>query len=162
MGGLVSGWFIEREGDNKVVQHLIMLGTPNAGSPWPLVEDWVKLTLAIALNGLSTIVYPAKVVAMLTGALEKNIRVTLDEMNPSSDFLNSPAASDDPGIPYSTIAGNTSIIPTALEEQTDGNIIQRLQQRLFSKVVELPFFGIPNDLLSAIAVKSHQYWRQNF
>ncbi|MCC5626046.1 caspase family protein, partial [Nostoc sp. CHAB 5715] len=49
MGGLVSRWFIEREGGNKIVQHLIMLGTPNAGSPWPVVEDWVKLTLGIGV-----------------------------------------------------------------------------------------------------------------
>ncbi|MBD2447385.1 caspase family protein [Nostoc sp. FACHB-152] len=148
MGGLVSRWFIEREGGNKVVQHLIMLGTPNAGSPWPVVEDWVKLTLGIALNGLSLVAWPTKIVAMLMGTLETNIRVALTQMNPASDFLNSLAASDDPGIPYSIIAGNTSIIPAALEEQPQkqSSILKRLQQRLFNKVVELPFFGVPNDI----------------
>ncbi len=147
MGGLVSRWFIEREGGNKVVQHLIMLGTPNAGSPWSVVEDWVKLTLGIGLNGLSLVAWPAKVVAMLMGTLEKNIRVTLAQMNPTSDFLNSLAASDDPGIPYSIIAGNTSIIPVALEEQAEKkSMIERLQKRLFKQVVELPFYGAPNDI----------------
>jgi triacylglycerol esterase/lipase EstA (alpha/beta hydrolase family) len=34
MGGLVSRWFIEREGGNKVVDHLVMCGTPNNGSPF--------------------------------------------------------------------------------------------------------------------------------
>ncbi|MFM7072278.1 MAG: caspase family protein, partial [Planctomycetota bacterium] len=33
MGGLVSRWFIEREGGNRVVDHLVMFGTPNNGSP---------------------------------------------------------------------------------------------------------------------------------
>lgn len=147
MGGLVSRWFIEREGGNKIVQHLIMLGTPNAGSPWSVVEDWVKLTLGIGLNGLSLVAWPAKVVAMLMGTLEKNIRVTLAQMNPTSDFLNSLAASDDPSIPYSIIAGNTSIIPAALEQEADKkSIIERLQQPLFNQVVELPFFGEPNDI----------------
>ncbi|MHC5763759.1 esterase/lipase family protein, partial [Nostoc sp.] len=147
MGGLVSRWFIEREGGNKVVQHLIMLGTPNAGSPWAVVEDWVKLTLGIALNGLSTVAWPAKVIAMLMGTLEQNIRVALAQMNPTSDFIQLLADSDDPGIPYSIIAGNTSIIPAALEEQApEKSIIERLQQRLFKKVVELPFFGTPNDI----------------
>ena len=147
MGGLVSRWFIEREGGNEVVQHLIMLGTPNAGSPWSVVEDWVKLTLGIGLNGLSLVAWPAKVVAMLMGTLEKNIRVSLAQMNPASDFLNSLAASDDPGIPYSIIAGNTSIIPAALEQQAEKkSILERLQQSLFKKVVELPFFGEPNDI----------------
>ncbi len=146
MGGLVSRWFIEREGGNKVVQHLIMLGTPNAGSPWSVVEDWVKLTLGIALNGLSLVSWPAKVVAILMGTLEKNIRVALAQMTPASDFLNSLAASDDPGIPYSIIAGNTSIIPAALEQEAErASIIKRLQQR-FKKVVELRFFGEPNDI----------------
>ncbi|AVH63882.1 caspase family protein [Nostoc sp. 'Peltigera membranacea cyanobiont' N6] len=148
MGGLVSRWFIEREGGNKVVQHLIMLGTPNAGSPWAVVEDWVKLTLGIALNSLATVAPPATVVGTLLGTLEKNIRVSLAQMNPGSEFLNSLAASDDPGIPYSIIAGNTSIIAAALEEQPQkkSSILKRLQQRLFNKVVELPFFGVPNDI----------------
>jgi Caspase domain/Lecithin:cholesterol acyltransferase len=146
MGGLVSRWFIEREGGNKVVQHLIMLGTPNGGSPWAVVEDLVKLTLGIALNGLSIIAPPAKVVAILMGALEQNIRVSLDQMNPNSDFINSLTASDDPGIPYSIIAGNTSIIDAALSQQAEKSILERLQQRLFKKVVELPFFGTPNDI----------------
>ncbi len=35
MGGLVSRWFIEREGGNQVARRLVMLGTPNGGSPWP-------------------------------------------------------------------------------------------------------------------------------
>jgi pimeloyl-ACP methyl ester carboxylesterase len=158
MGGLVSRWFIEREGGNKVVQHLIMLGTPNAGSPWPVVEDWVKLTLGIALNGLSLIAWPASVLAGLMGALEKNMRVALAEMNPASDFLNSLAASDDPGIPYSIIAGNTSIItsiiPAALEQQPEkkSTLLERLQQSLFNKVVALPFSGVPNDI--AVTVDS--------
>ena len=38
MGGLVSRWFIEREGGNRVVRRLVMLGTPNGGSPWPRVR----------------------------------------------------------------------------------------------------------------------------
>ncbi|MEH1814965.1 MAG: caspase family protein [Nostoc sp.] len=153
MGGLVSRWFIEREGGNKVVQHLIMLGTPNAGSPWTVVEDWVKLTLGIALNGLSIIAWPAKIVAMLMCTLETNVRVALAQMNPGSDFLNSLAASDDPGIPYSIIAGNTSIISIATKPEIDrASIIERLQQRLFNRVVELPFFGEPNDI--AVKVNS--------
>ena len=47
MGGLISRWFIEREGGNAIAQHLIMLGTPNAGSPWSTVEDWAVTMLGI-------------------------------------------------------------------------------------------------------------------
>jgi hypothetical protein len=70
MGGLVSRWFIEREGGNRVVQHLIMLGTPNAGSPWPGVQDWVFTALSIGLNQLSAIVLPTKIVDQLLKFLE--------------------------------------------------------------------------------------------
>ncbi|MBD2773570.1 caspase family protein [Iningainema tapete] len=161
MGGLVSRWFIEREGGNKVVQHLIMLGTPNAGSPWPAVEDWVKLTLAVGLNGLSSVAWPASVVAMLMGALEKNLRVALTQMNPKSDFINSLAASHDPGIPYSIIAGNTSIIPAALSQQPS-SVLERLQQSLFKKVVALPFFGVPNDIAVTVdSIKSIPHGRSH-
>ncbi len=45
MGGLVSRWFIEREGGNQVVRRLVMLGTPNGGSPWPKVVDWATVAL---------------------------------------------------------------------------------------------------------------------
>ncbi|MBN4006374.1 caspase family protein [Nostoc sp. LPT] len=154
MGGLISRWFIEREGGNKVVQHLIMLGTPNAGSPWPVVEDWAKLTLGIGLNRLSTVAWPATVLTGLMGILEKNIRVALAELNPNSDFLKSLAASEDPGIPYSIIAGNTSINPTALEQQLEkkSSVLERLEQSLFKKVVNLPFFGVDNDI--AVTVDS--------
>lgn len=83
----------------------------------------------------------------IDGYIRKNIRVALAQMNPTSDFIKSLAASDDPGIPYSIIAGNTSVIPAALEQQApEKSIIERLQQRLFKKVVELPFFGTPNDI----------------
>src|SRR5262249_33849493 len=47
MGGLVARSFIEAQQGNRVVQWLVMLGTPNGGSPWPSVH-------ALALFGLST------------------------------------------------------------------------------------------------------------
>jgi hypothetical protein len=53
MGGLVSRWFIEREGGDRVVRRLVMLGTPNGGSPWPAVADWATTALAVGLNELS-------------------------------------------------------------------------------------------------------------
>ncbi|MHC5720021.1 MAG: esterase/lipase family protein, partial [Nostoc sp.] len=50
MGGLVSRTFIEQEDGNQIVQHLVMLGTPNAGSPWPQIQDWAFTALGIGLN----------------------------------------------------------------------------------------------------------------
>ena len=43
MGGLVSRWFIEREGGNALVDHLVMCGTPNNGSPFGKIDDARKM-----------------------------------------------------------------------------------------------------------------------
>ncbi|MGX9727009.1 MAG: esterase/lipase family protein [Candidatus Electronema sp. VV] len=45
MGGLVSRWFIEQEGGNKIVDHLVMCGTPNVGSPFGKIDAARSLTL---------------------------------------------------------------------------------------------------------------------
>ena len=149
MGGLVSRWFIEREGGNQMVQHLIMLGTPNAGSPWSTVEDLALPLLTIGLNSLSSVFWPAKVLGGLVTALE-TIDVPLDQMKPNSDFLKSLAASDGPGIPYSIVAGNTSIIQPSSEEQA--NKIKALLRKVSKSAVEYPFLGHPNDI--AVLVNS--------
>lgn len=159
MGGLVSRWFIEREGGKAIAQYLIMLGTPNAGSPWSTVEDWAITMLGIGLNGLSTISWSVPVLGALmnvigtaAGAVEA-IDVSLDQMQPGSQFLNNLASSPDPGIPYSVVAGNTSIIPAALESEGDKpSLIKRLTQKLSNRALSLAFFGQPNDI--AVTVDS--------
>src|SRR5262249_17942240 len=115
MGGLISRWFIEREGGNQVVQHLIMLGTPNAGSPWPTVQDWAIAALSIGLNALAEVAWPVQVLSMLVEVLER-IDVSLDQMKPGSTLLQALATNPDPSIPYTIIAGNTNIIPAALQQ----------------------------------------------
>lgn len=147
MGGLISRWFIEREGGNKIVNHLIMLGTPNAGWPWSTVEDWAITLLTFGLNSLSTVAFPVNILANLIAIIEK-IDISVDQMQPGSDFLKSLAASPDPGIPYSIIAGNKSILFANI------NIgkLQRLIQNVCNKSIELAFFGQSNDI--AVSVSS--------
>jgi hypothetical protein len=36
-----------------MIQHLMMLGTPNGGSPWPNVQKWATIAISIGLNSLS-------------------------------------------------------------------------------------------------------------
>jgi ABC-type branched-subunit amino acid transport system substrate-binding protein/uncharacterized caspase-like protein len=152
MGGLVSRWFIEREEGNQVVQHLVMLGTPNAGSPWPTVQDLATLALGIGLNSLSSVAWPVKILGCLVSAIEA-VDVTLDQMKPNSDFLKDLAASPDPGIPYSVIAGNTSIIRAATEQKGEQTSrLKRLIQKLGTQFLEFPFLGQPNDI--AVTVDS--------
>jgi len=160
MGGLVARWFIEREGGNQVAQHLVMLGTPNAGSPWPSLEDWVTTTIGIGLNSLSAVVWPVRALGALVGGIE-TIDITLDEMKPGSQFLQTLTGSPDPGIPYTIIVGNTSIIAAALKSE-DGKEQSRLA-RLWAKLTAknwlydatgLAFFGATNDI--AVSVASSQ------
>ncbi|AOW99995.1 caspase [Moorena producens PAL-8-15-08-1] len=163
MGGLVSRWFIEREGGNQVVGHLIMLGTPNAGCPWSKLEDWALATLSIGLNGLSEFPWPVPVMGMLLKAINRfvdeieTIDISLDQMDPSSEFLEQLAASPDPKVPYSIIAGNTSIIPAALKAEANqtSSPLQRLMQKLFDKAVAMAFFEQPNDIVVTVqSIKS--------
>ncbi len=98
MGGLVSRWFIERERGNRMARRLVMLGTPNGGSPWPQVQDWATTALAVGLNGLSKVIWPASVLAGLVQAVEA-VDVTLDQMVPESSFLKALYASPDLGCP---------------------------------------------------------------
>ncbi len=161
MGGLVSRWFIEQEGGNKVVQHLVMLGTPNAGSPWPKVQDLVFTVLCLGLNQLSAIVWPTKIVAGLVKFLEIN-DYSLDEMQPGSDFLKKLAKNPDPGVRYTIISGDRSISKAAMEvqpEKQQTSPLQRLLKKAFGsavdKVVDLAFFKQPNDIaVTLTSIKS--------
>ena len=154
MGGLVSRWFIEREGGNQIVQHLLMLATPNAGSPWSTLEDWALLTLSIGLNGLSRCTWNVPIVGMLLKAINRSlsslgtIDITLDQMHPNSQFLKTLTASSEPGIPYSISAGDVLLISESSRAQKDQqlDVLERLTQSLFRRVVAAPFFKQANDI----------------
>ncbi|QQE65196.1 caspase [Leptolyngbya sp. BL0902] len=154
MGGLVSRWFIEQEGGKEVVQHLILLGTPSGGSPWPQTVAGITTLLTMVLNGLSKVTFPIVFVSSALKLLAKGVEsietidVTLDQMDPNSDFIKQLAITPDPGIPYTVIAGNIALIPA---DHPQGNLRQRLMERM-KGLMELPFFGIPNDL--AVTVES--------
>jgi pimeloyl-ACP methyl ester carboxylesterase len=158
MGGLVSRWFIEREGGNQIARRLVMLGTPNGGSPWPKVTDWALVALTLGLNHLTAIPWPPAVVGGLAARIEKPT-VTLNEMLPTSQVLADLKQSPDPGIPYVLIAGNTSIIPPAVATPDAGkqSVLARLVARLTSpellhKVANPFFLGEVNDI--AVSVSS--------
>jgi pimeloyl-ACP methyl ester carboxylesterase len=157
MGGLVSRWFIEREGGNQVVHRLVMLGTPNGGSPWPRVFDWATVALALALNHLTAIAWPPSALGGLATWME-NPTVALNEMLPTATVLSELNKSPDPGIPYSMLAGNTSLISGATETFGDKktNPLARLLSRLTSPkllhTVANPFFlDEENDVAVSVA-----------
>jgi WD40 repeat protein/uncharacterized caspase-like protein/pimeloyl-ACP methyl ester carboxylesterase len=149
MGGLVSRSFIEQAGGHQVVQHLIMVGTPNGGSPWSTVQDWAFTALTLGINGLAVSGMPIAALGNLLAGVEA-IDVNLDQMKPGSDFLRSLENSPDPAVPYTVLAGNTSLIKPTTDESA--NRLQRLLNKLGKGALEFPFLGQPNDI--AVSVHS--------
>ena len=152
MGGLVLRWFIEREKGNRVAQHLVTLGAPHAGSPWPTVDGFATTALALGLNGLSAMAWPAKLLGNLAGAIEA-VDVTLDQMAPNSPFLTALGQSADPKVVYTLLVGNTSIIAHAAGDRVLQALLARLTpQRVLHAVTALAFLDKPNDI--AVGVTS--------
>jgi pimeloyl-ACP methyl ester carboxylesterase len=156
MGGLISRWFIEREGGNASVQKLVMLGTPNAGSPWPTIESWATTALAFCLNGMAPVAWPARVLADLVIAL-RYAGVALGQMKNGSQFLETLSASADPKVAYVILAGNTSTIRSnGACEGAEMSRVQRLLERLspcalLHGVTGMAFFREPNDIAVSVA-----------
>lgn len=151
MGGLLSRWFIEREGGNQVVQHLVMLGTPNGGSPWSVIQDWGFVMLGAGLNQMSQIVWPVKAIAGLLDFLDKNAAKALDQMQRDSEFLAKLAANPDPRVRYTIIAGDRSLESAALGSGSNTNmrfqlLVQKLLGKAVDQVVDLVFFNERNDI----------------
>lgn len=154
MGGLVSRWFIEQEGGNQIVQHLVMLGTPNAGSPWPAVQDMAFALLGFGLNQLPEIVWTAKVVADLAAKSLEFLEAkdyALDQMQPDSEFFKAIANNQDPQVPYTIIAGDRSL-PTLQSPDRLRRLMAKLFTPAINKVVDgLVFGGEPNDIAVHLA-----------
>lgn len=158
MGGLVSRWFIEHLGGDRVVQTLVMLGTPNQGSPWPTVEDWATAAIGIGLNKLGGLFWPAATLGSLMAKFEEAAGASLEQMTPGSRLLEDLAASPDPGVRYCIVAGNTSLPQETLEPRGPGGESRLL--RLFEKLnlqsvihatASLAFFAQPNDMAASVS-----------
>lgn len=126
------------------------LGAPHAGSPWPTIQGWATTALAIGLNGLTQMAWPARLLGDLVGAVE-TVDVTLDEMAPNSSFLAELAQSADPEVPYSLLVGNTSIMPAAAQTGELSSLLAKLSpQRVLHAGTALAFFGVANDIAVSI------------
>jgi pimeloyl-ACP methyl ester carboxylesterase len=150
MGGLVSRWFIEREGGNKVVDHLVMCGTPNNGSPFGQVDDARKvlnLLTGLAMNYMPTLVPFSSTVIMLLNR-SKKLTPTLEQMNPGSDFIKTLNSSDDPGIPYTILAGDIA----TYKEPSDLFFARMLDKVGRSFIFDILFAHKANDI--AVGVES--------
>jgi pimeloyl-ACP methyl ester carboxylesterase len=127
MGGLVSRWLIEKLSGNQVVSRLVMLGTPNNGTPWADVRDLAATLLTYALNG-AAFLKPWMFVLNIAGKITHGTQVTLNQMDKDDGIYKSLNDGTDPGIPYTIIAGNTKeLIP---DYEKTATVIMKLFTRL--------------------------------
>ena len=149
MGGLISRWMIEREGGSSMIEHLVMAGTPNGGSPWPTVQDWAMAAVGFGLNLLGTAPWPLQALGGLLGLIEK-IDHPLDQMKPGSDLLKTLQSSEDPGTRYTSIMGDV----TAHDASERIEQRARVAKRVLRKAASTAFLNDPNDV--AVGAESMQ------
>ena len=150
MGGLVSRWFIEREAGNAVVDHLVMCGTPNHGSPFGQVDGARKilsLLMNVSLNFFpAAIPFTGVVLAVLN--YTKKLTPTLEQMHPASEFITTLNRSADPGMPYTILAGDVD----AYREPSGEFFANLLTKAGQSTMFEVLFARQANDI--AVGVES--------
>lgn len=136
MGGLVSRWMIEQEGGNQLVDHLVMCGTPNNGSPYGKIDLARKAMNMLTMVSINFFPAFAAVGGAIITALNRSKKITaaLEDMNPSSDFMKDLNGSDDPCIRYTILAGDIkqyqdpgdNLFPKLLDKAGKGKLFDLL------------------------------------
>jgi pimeloyl-ACP methyl ester carboxylesterase len=153
MGGLLSRWMIEKLGGNKQVSKLVMLGTPNNGTPWADVRDLAEALLTYAING-AAFLKPWMFLLSGLGKLAKGTQVTFKQMDSQTGIYKELNMGVDPGLQYVIVGGNTKLIDPGFDKTA--NLIQRLFKKIKKRGVydalDLALFKKPNDI--AVSVDS--------
>lgn len=147
MGGLVSRYLIEELGGNKIISHLIMVGTPNSGSEISKItdyRDWGIVLLGLAINSPWSFSAAASILTILKAS--KKLTPTLEQMGIGSSTVKKLAKSDNPKIQYSIIAGH---LDKYLSNNKDA---KSLLDKLFKLGGKLFYGTSPNDI--AVGVDS--------
>ncbi|MDB5202344.1 MAG: caspase [Ferruginibacter sp.] len=147
MGGLVSRYYIEKLEGHKDVQQLIMLGTPNNGTPWADVRDLAETLLTYALNG-AAFLKPWMLLLSVVGRFTKGTQVCMKQMDAKTGIyntLNKDAATE---MPYTILVGNTQKI--MVNHEATENLLQRVfktvKQRGAYAALDTLLFKKPNDI----------------
>lgn len=153
MGGLVSRWFIEKLGGSKVVRKLIMLGTPNNGTPWVDVRDLLESMLTFGING-AAFLQPWLFVINLAGKLAKGAQVAFKQMDSDTGIYKALNDTTDPGISYGIVAGNTQEMVADFDTKASAiaQLLTRLRKRGGYMALDALLFKKPNDI--AVTVTS--------
>jgi pimeloyl-ACP methyl ester carboxylesterase len=170
MGGLVSRYFIEKLEGDKLVKQLVMAGTPNAGSPFGKLADWIDSTknvLNMAITFMPGIIPTAARFLAALRLAQKGLDhaadgaekiKTLPQMKPGSDFLtelNGPASTVH-GVRYSIVAGDASIYRTDEKESR----MKRFFDKVLVEVGDLANVEHKHDtVVSLKSIKNSDVWK---
>ncbi|MEL7499473.1 MAG: caspase family protein [Planctomycetota bacterium] len=150
-GGLIARWLIERESGNDFVDSAVLCGTPNFGSPLGqigLAKSVAKTLTTLAINFLPGIGLLGSLLHYLVKL--DSLTVTMEQLNPESEFLSTLNESKDPEVAYTLVAGNA--IDAELGDTWVAGLLKRLSD---SKVHQLAFNGAVNDLLVSAGSAQH-------
>ncbi|MEM9528619.1 MAG: hypothetical protein AAGA31_18540, partial [Bacteroidota bacterium] len=152
MGGLVTRGFIELYGGNKIVTAHLQFGTPNGGSPYGNVAQWITPLLSRALDaGAAYHPYLRPLLALRW--FVNQVLVTLQEMKVGSEVFKTLAEGDRGEVPYYLVNGDIGLIPDVTAE--DLSFFQRILERLdWQEAAQKVFFQAPTDV--AVSVESQQ------
>lgn len=134
MGGLISRRLIQYEGGNNFVKHLILVGVPSGGSEIATLGKSVLGLLTHAMNVTGPLKYAISGLCFLLKKMELNLTGTLEQLQPTSDFIKALTKSKMPaGVRVSIIGGDTNL----LKKKYDGDdfFLKRLSEALVKGAV---------------------------
>jgi Caspase domain len=149
VGALIARWWLERDEGSRVVRRAVLAGVPNGGTPWATVQGWATTGLALGLNSLTAVAWPAAVLGWLVSAVERADQ-GIDQLEPRAPALRQLAAGGRPSVPYTVLVGDASVPAGALAEG-DESRQGRLLNRLGRGAAALAFLRQPNDLVVGTA-----------
>jgi len=148
MGGLVSRYFIQNLGGEQVVKHLVMAGTPNAGSHISKITTYRDYAIPV-LTLLVNLPWGLPAAATVLGILQnsKDLTVTLAQMDwDNEDWLKNLSKGSLHGVRCDIVAGH-------LDKYLERNVDKRkLMDKVYKLGGKLLYGEKPNDL--AVSVES--------
>lgn len=147
MGGLVARYMIERLGGDVFVDKLIMAGTPNGGSKFGNIPDYLNWA-SVAL-GIGVKLFPPQlgaVASFASGLLKSTNQVllgSLSQMQVNSPFIKDLAAGVPPKIPYQVIGGD-------LGAYLQANNGLPLMEKVVAQIGEWVYKDVKNDIAVSV------------
>ena len=154
MGGLLARYYVEHLKGYEHTSELVMLGTPNDGTIWASVQQWVVGSIAAAIN-LPAIANPMLLPFLLAiGRFFMKSFDTFSQMKSAdSGILSALAHSLEAGqTRYHLLAGNTYLISPENKrspKQLLPKLLSVLQNKYFFGTIDLALFNSSdNDLFA--------------